>query len=126
MRFHLMLPWGAVLITALVLDAPKDRVFNGEIMDPQCAMDGTHAEMLKKVGLAGKDPKDPEAKKTCSEICIQMGGKYVLYDAASQKTYQLDDQSKVKQFAGQNVKVSGTLDKSGAKIHVTNVEPFSQ
>jgi len=75
--------------------------------------------------LKGKDPNDPAVKKTCSDICIQMGAKYVLYDAAAKKTYQLDDQGKVKQFAGQNVKVTGTLDKTGEKIHVTSVEPGS-
>jgi hypothetical protein len=88
-------------------------------------MDGSHAQMVRKVGLSGKDPSDPAVKRTCSDICIQMGAKYVLYDAAAKKTYQLDNQGKAKQFAGQNVKVTGTLDKTGAKIHVMNIEPGS-
>jgi hypothetical protein len=54
-----------------------------------------------------------------------MGGKYVLYDAASKKVYQLDDQTKPQQFAGQNVKITGTLDESSETIHVTDIAPGS-
>jgi len=122
---RLFLPLGVVVLCSLSFSAPADQTFQGQIIDPQCAMDGTHAEMLKKVGLKGKDPNDPAVKKTCSDICIQMGAKYVLYDAAAKKTYQLDDQCKAKQFAGQNVKVTGSLDKTGEKIHVSKVEPGS-
>jgi hypothetical protein len=103
--------------------APKDKTYTGEIMDSQCAMNGSHAEMLKKEGMGDKDPNDPMAKAMCTKNCVKMGGKYVLYHAASKKVYQLDDQTKPEQFAGQNVKVTGTL--SNDKIHVTNIEPGS-
>jgi hypothetical protein len=103
--------------------APKDKTYTGEIMDSQCVMNASHAEMLKKEGMADKDPHDPMAKAMCTKNCVKMGGKYVLYDSASKKVYQLDDQTKPEQFAGQNVKVTGTL--SNDKIHVTNIEPGS-
>lgn len=125
MRLRVWLPLCAVLAFVISFSAATDQIFRGEIIDPQCAMDGSHAGMVKKVGLGGKDPGDPAVKKMCSEICIQMGAKYVLYDSATKKTYQLDDQGKVKQFAGQSVKVTGTLDKAGEKIHITNIEPGS-
>jgi Protein of unknown function (DUF5818) len=115
----------AVLLTSLSFAAPKGKTFKGEIMDSQCAMNGSHAEMLKKEGMADKDPNDAMAKKMCTENCVKMGGKYVLYDAAAKKVYQLDDQTKPRQFAGQNVKVTGTVDKAGETIHVTNIEPGS-
>ncbi len=73
--------------------------------------------------MGDKDPNDAMVKKMCTENCAKMGGKYVLYDAASKKVYQLDDQAKPQQFAGQNVKVTGTLSKD--TIHVTNIEPGS-
>jgi len=41
----------------------------------------------------------------------------------SDMTYQLDDQEKAKQFAGQNVKVSGTLDTNTNMIHVSDINP---
>jgi hypothetical protein len=125
MKQGTLLPLCAVLLSSLIFAAPKTDTFTGEIMDPQCAANGSHATMLQKIGLRGKDPNDVNTKKMCTEICLKMGGKYVLYDSTSKRIYQLDDQNKLKQFAGQKVKVTGTLDKAGEKIHVTNFEPGS-
>ncbi len=114
-----------LLLTLASFAAPKAKTFTGEIMDSQCAMNASHAPMLKKEGMADKDPNDAMVKKMCTDNCVKMGGKYVLYDAASKKVYKLDDQTKPQQFAGQNVKVTGSLDKSGDTIHVTDIEPGS-
>ncbi len=112
-----------LLLTLVSFAAPKSKTFTGEIMDSQCAMNSSHGPMLKKEGMGDKDPNDPMAKKMCTENCVKMGGKYVLYDAASKKVYKLDDQTKPQEFAGQSVKVTGSLDKSSETIHVTNIEP---
>lgn len=123
MKRLVLLPLVAVFLSSFGLAAPKGKTFTGEIMDSQCAMNGSHAEMLKKEGMGDKDPNDPMAKKMCTENCIKKGGKYVLYDSATKKVYQLDDQTKPQQFAGQNVKVTGTLDKD--TIRVSNIAPGS-
>ncbi len=114
-----------LLLTLTSFAAPTSQTFTGEVMDSQCAMNGSHAEMLKKEGMGDKDPNDAMAKKMCTENCVKMGSKYVLYDSATKKVYKLDDQTKPQQFAGQNVKVTGNLDKSTETIHVTNIEPGS-
>ena len=49
---------------------------------------------------------------------------YVLKDSSG-VTYQLDDQRKAKEFSGQNVKVSGTLDASTNMIRVASIAPAS-
>ncbi len=49
-----------------------------------------------------------------------MGSKYVLADTAAKKVYNLSDQEKPKQFAGEKVKVTGTLE--GDTIKVTSIE----
>ena len=123
MKRLVLLPVVAVVLSGFSLAAPKGKTFKGEIMDSQCSMNRSHAEMLKKEGMGDKDPTDPMAKAMCTKNCVKMGGKYVLYDSASKKVYQLDDQTKPEQFAGQNVKVTGTLSKD--TIHVTNIEPGS-
>ena len=125
MKRQLLPVLAAVLLSSLGFAAPKDKTYSGETMDSACAKNGSHAMMLKKEGMGDKDPNDPMAKKMCTENCVKMGGKYVLYDAASKKVYQLDDQTKPQQFAGQNVKVSGTLDKGSETIHVTDIAPGS-
>jgi len=96
-------------------DAAK--VFKGEVMDDLCAKSGSHTEMQKMMKSMGNDAK------TCTVECVKLGGKYVLYDGASKTSYQLDPQDKVKDFAGQKVKVTGTSD--GGTIHVKSIEPAS-
>ena len=126
MKRHVLFALAPVLLFGLsfaAFAAPKDNAYSGEIMDSQCAMNASHAEMLKKEGMGDKDPNDAMVKAMCTKNCVKMGGKYVLYDAASKKVYQLDDQTKPEQFAGQNVKVTGTLSKD--TIHVTNIAPAS-
>lgn len=123
MKRYLLLALGTVLLSSLSFAAPKAKTFKGEIMDSQCAMNASHAEMLKKEGMGDKDANDPMVKKMCTESCVKMGGKYVLYDSASKKVYQLDDQTRPGQFAGQSVKVTGTLDKD--TIHVAEMAPGS-
>jgi uncharacterized protein DUF5818 len=123
MKRLVLLPVVAVVLSGFSLAAPKGKTFKGEITDSQCAMNGSHAEMLKKEGMGDKSPNDPMVKAMCTKNCVKMGGKYVLYDSASKKVYQLDDQTKPEQFAGQNVKVKGTL--TNDTIHVTDIQPGS-
>ncbi|HWF13945.1 MAG TPA: DUF5818 domain-containing protein [Candidatus Acidoferrales bacterium] len=116
---------GSLLLSVVIFAAPKDSTYTGEIMDNQCAKNASHAAMLKKEGMGDKDPNDAMTKKMCTQNCIKMGGKYVLYNSKTKTVYELDDQSKPADFAGANVKVSGTLDKATKTIHVTNIEAAS-
>jgi hypothetical protein len=86
-------------------------------MDSQCAAMGSHEAMMKMEGA--------KSAKECTLACVKQGGKFVLYDAASKTTYQLDNQEKPKEFAGQKVKVSGTLDEKSKTIHVRNIQAAS-
>ncbi len=99
----------------------KDQTFTGEIYDSQCAKEGSHAKMMAKEGMAGKE-NDPVGRAMCTKNCVKMGGKYVLFNTAQKTVYELDDQQKPADFAGQNVKVKGTYDKAKKTIHVTSIE----
>ena len=112
----LVMSIGACLLLAPSFAAAKDATFNGEIMDKACADDGGHEAMFKKTGT-----KDPKA---CTEACIKMGSKYVLFNA-DKTFYQLDDQKKPAPFAGQKVEVTGTLDKATKTIHLTAIKAAS-
>jgi hypothetical protein len=104
----------AVLLTGICIAAPADKTYTGQIMDNECAQMGSHESMMKKEGT--KDAKD------CTLACIKGGGKYVLYNSATKKTYQLDDQMKPEQFAGQKVTVTGSYDSAAQAIHVTDIQ----
>ncbi|HEV2615106.1 MAG TPA: hypothetical protein VGU63_00705 [Candidatus Acidoferrales bacterium] len=60
----------------------------------------------------------------CVKKCIDAGDKYVLYDTANKKVYQLEPQSEVAEHATHHVRISGTLD--GDTITVTSVKMLSQ
>jgi hypothetical protein len=104
----------SVLLLGAGLAAAKDRTFSGEIMDSACAKEGSHEAMMKKAGLTDKG--------ACVKACVKMGGKYVLFDAASKTIYELDDQTKPEEFAGKDVKVTGTLDSATKTIHVVSIK----
>jgi hypothetical protein len=91
-----------------------DHVFYGQIWDNLCAKTGSHDTMMKKAGV------NTTAK--CTIGCAMTRGKYVLYDPATKRIYNLDDQKKPLQFAAKKVRVTGTLDKATSTIHVTNIE----
>lgn len=94
-----------------------DKTYTGEIMDSQCAGMGSHEDMMK--GEHASNAKE------CAIACAKSGGKFELYDPAAKKSYQLDNQKKAKDFAGQKVTVTGKLDSKGDAIQVTNIQPRS-
>jgi hypothetical protein len=102
-------------ISNISLAAQKAQTFNGEIIDQQCALLGGHSAMMNK----------GESAKDCTNRCVKIGGKYVLYDAGTKTIYQLDDQKKPEEFAGSKVKITGTFDSSSKTIHVTNIQAGS-
>jgi len=95
----------------------KDRTYTGEIMDAACAKMGSHKMMMKKEGTTDA--------KECSDKCVQAGSKYVLYNSATKRTYQLDDQDKAKELSGQKVKVTGSYNRKTKTIHVESMEAAS-
>ena len=106
-----------LLFVVVSFAVPKDATYNGEIMDSQCAMKDGHTAMMKSLGMG--------TTRMCTIACANGSGKYVLYDAATKTTYQLDDQDKPHTFAGAKVQVTGTLDGATKTIHVTAINKAS-
>lgn len=96
-----------LMLVGMSFGAQKTMTYSGEIMDSHCAAMGNHG---------GKDAK------TCTLGCVKGGASFVLYDASKKAVYQLDDQMKPRDFAGQKVKVTGTLDQATKTIHVTDIQ----
>jgi len=98
----------AVLLTGAALAAPAGRTFTGVITDEMCAATG-HAAM--RMG-----PTDAE----CTIACVDAhGAAYVLLDGKT--VYALSDQQLPAQFAGQKVRVTGTLDAKTMAITVVSM-----
>jgi hypothetical protein len=98
-----------------------EKTFTGEIGDTQCAMnvhsmDKSHKEMLK-VKSVGKTAAD------CTLYCIKnRGGRFVLQ--YKDKVYRLDKPELVEPYAGQKVRVIGTLDPQTESIAVRRIDPL--
>jgi hypothetical protein len=100
----------------------KDGVItiSGAISDSQCAFnvhsDSRSHDWMEKKGVYGA--KDD---KSCTLRCVkEMGGKYVL--VTKKEVYHLDDQMRPEKFAGEKVKVTGTLDAKKQTMHVLTIE----
>jgi len=98
------------ILVALVAQssAPAKQTFTGVITDDMCAK-GDHSGM--RMG-----PNDAE----CTKACVALhGAAYVLYDGKS--AYVLSDQKLPEKFAGQKVRVVGTLDAKTKGIRVESI-----
>jgi len=69
------------------------------------------------------DAQSSQAARSFEGKITKAGDKLVLQDASSQSSYQLDDQDKAKQFEGQSVKVTATMDPTTNTLHVVDIAP---
>jgi hypothetical protein len=103
-------------------DKPKDSVvtLQGAIVDSQCAFN-VHSETRSHEWMMKRGVQGASDEKSCTLHCVKdMGGSYVL--VVKKEVYRLDDQINSEQFAGKNVKVSGTLDEKTRTLHIFNIE----
>jgi hypothetical protein len=113
-----------VLLACQFFGKTRTLVLQGTITDTQCAFnvharDGSHDVMIK-AGLGGSSGKE------CTLHCVkEMGGKYVL--VVKNQIYRLDDQIQPEKFAGNTVKVTGTLvDAKTNTLHIVSIEAIKE
>ena len=82
------------------------QTFTGVITDAMC---GNNHAMMKIT---------PEPK--CVRECVKGGSKYALFDGKN--AYKLSDQQTPEKFAGQKVKITGTLFAKTGVIEVKSIE----
>jgi hypothetical protein len=105
---HLMLVLLAVAAQSAAPGTQSPQTFTGVVTDDMCALPG-HAHM--RMG-----PTDA----ACTIACVQThDAAYVLYDGKT--LYTLSDQRTPEKFAGQRVRVTGTLDAKTKTIQVASM-----
>ena len=87
--------------------------YMGEIMDNTCAGKGTHEQMMAKEGT--------KSAKDCALLCVKNGDKLVLYNKESKTAYNLADQDKATDYAGEKVSLVGTYDGPTKTIHIQSI-----
>lgn len=95
----------------------KSQVYLGEIWDEACAKKGNHETMASENSI----PPGPKMARECTQDCHDMGRPLVLFNPANKRFYMLDKQAQAEPFAGEKVKVTGTLDKRTNTIHVASI-----
>lgn len=99
-----------------------EKTFKGEIADSQCALNvhslsQSHKEMMEM---------KPEIKTDaeCARFCVkERGGRFVLQ--IKERVYKLDAQVLAEEWAGQKVKLTGTLDSKTNTITVEKIEALT-
>ena len=99
----------ATLALTTLSGAQAKRTFTGTITDSMCANKAGHSAM--RMG-----PTDADCTKAC---VVSHGATYVLYDGTD--VYELSDQRTPEQYAGQKVRVTGTLDAKTKTIRVDSI-----
>ena len=107
-----------ILAGAVMASAANKTVFTGEVSDSQCAMNvhslsRSHEEMIKKSTL-GTDAA------SCARACIRRGGEWVLRDGDD--VYRLKNQAGIELYAGEKVRVTGTVDPNTNMIDNTGID----
>jgi hypothetical protein len=140
-KFHLLssLFAAAILIGALswgtslnAQDAPQAQPqsqptqapdSSGQAMPSQATPSQTPSQPAPNQPAPAQQAPDAQAQstpgvQTFTGTIVKAGDKYVLQDAASGTTYDIDHQDEVAKFDGKKVRVHGTIDASGKMIHV--------
>lgn len=87
--------------------------FTGELMDKQCAQMGSHENMMKTEGAKNA--------KECTLACVKSGGSFALLDPQTKKVYSIDDEKKVREYAGEHVQITGNYDQDADVLHVKTI-----
>jgi len=85
---------------------------------PQQPADQAPAGQTGQQTSGSQAQSDSASGQSFTGTIVKQGDKYMLQDAASGNTYDIDHQDEVKKFEGKKVKVHGTLDSTGKKILV--------
>lgn len=113
MRSLFILAVLAIAATGALLQATDKTAtsYEGEISDSICARDGSHAEAMRMSKDMG------ETAASCTTACVyHAGAKFVLFDPERKKVYLLHPQEDASKFAGQKVRIVGTLRKKTLEI----------
>jgi hypothetical protein len=120
-RLTLILGTALLLATAILQAGSESRQkqnntplsYTGEIMDSKCAGQGSHNQVMAKEGV--------KTAKDCTLLCMKDGSKFVLYSADAKTSFNLDDQDKPREYAGEKVTIVGTYDGETKTIHIQSI-----
>ncbi|MFZ0593903.1 MAG: hypothetical protein WAM39_25835 [Bryobacteraceae bacterium] len=103
----------AWMTAPLIFAQSKGGVFEGEIMDKQCAQMQSHENMM--------NAEHAGTSKECTLACVKNGDSFALLDSTTKKVYPIEDGKKAKEFAGQQVRITGSYDSDSETLHIKTI-----
>jgi hypothetical protein len=91
----------------------KSDTFTGQIMDKQCAQMNSHENMLKSEGAKNA--------KECTIACVKSGGAFALLDSQTKTVYSIEDEKKVREYAGERVQITGKYDDDAGILRIKTI-----
>jgi hypothetical protein len=95
----------AITVAGVLSAAETPQIFSGVITDTMCGA---------KHDMKGHSDAD------CVKLCAKGSAQFALFDG--QNVFRLSDQKNPAKFAGQQVKITGTLDPKSKIIKVVSME----
>jgi hypothetical protein len=100
----------------------SEKTFRGEIADTQCAL-GVHSLSQSHKEMLAMEPS-VKTSAECTRFCVKnRGGRFVLQ--SKDKVYRFDKPDQAEPFAGQQVKVVGTLEPKTSTITIRFITPIA-
>ena len=116
MKKNLLASCAVLLVVAgSALAAQSQNNIAGTVTASQIASTGSVAMWEKKLNCHGE--------ADCARALVRAGGKYVL--VTGNGTYQLSDQAKAGQFAGEKVTVAGNFNTTKKTVQVADVQLYN-
>lgn len=111
-----------ITLFAVPARGADEKTFRGEIADTQCALN-VHSLSQSHKEMMGMKP-EIKTDADCARFCVkERGGRFVLQ--SKDKVYKLDRQVLAEPWAGQKVKLTGTLDPKTNMITVDKIEALA-
>jgi uncharacterized protein YdeI (BOF family) len=107
-----------VLVLSLSLSLSAQQSTPSQPTDPTAQQPAQPPQGSARQAPDATQQAAPSDSQTYTGTIVKSGDKYVLQDAASGATYDIDHQDQVKPYEGKKVRVHGTLDPSGKMIHL--------
>ena len=89
-----------------------------------CAQEAQSPQTEPPQPRAEQESAPQAQQKAFAGVIVKEGKRLVLQDPTSKVSYEVDDDTRVRDYLGKHVKIIGSLDASNI-LHVESIEPVS-
>jgi uncharacterized protein YdeI (BOF family) len=89
------------------------KTLDGQIMDRQCALMHSHETMMKAESATNE--------KECTLACVKNGDRFAFLDSSTNAVYVIEDEKKVRSFAGQRVHITGSIERDSEVLQIKTI-----